>query len=83
MKVSHDRGDESPEAKTRWFQSLTLEERMDLFVSYTNLILSNNPDVMRKKRNTRPDRGHFQAITRKERLGTLSSAGLQRFLRGT
>ena len=63
MKVSHDRADESPEAKARWFQSLTLEERMDLFVSYTNLISSNNPDNMRQKRNTRPARARFQFIS--------------------
>ena len=29
-KISHDRGEETPEAKARWFQSLPLEERMRL-----------------------------------------------------
>ena len=47
--ISHDIRDESLEAKARWFQSLSLEERMDLFVSFTNLILENNPEIVQKK----------------------------------
>jgi hypothetical protein len=47
--ISHDRRDESLEAKARWFQSLPLAERMDLFVAFTNLILENNPDVVKQK----------------------------------
>ncbi len=47
--VSHDLSDESLEAKARWFQSLSLEERMDVFVAFTNLILENNPDIGTKK----------------------------------
>jgi hypothetical protein len=47
--ISHDIRDESLEAKARWFQSLALEERMDVFVAFTNLILENNPDVVKKK----------------------------------
>jgi hypothetical protein len=47
--VSHDIRDENMEAKARWFQSLSLEERMDLFVAFTSLILENDPDVVKKK----------------------------------
>ena len=47
--ISHDIRDESLEAKARWFQSLSLEERMDLFVSFTNLILESNPEIVKKK----------------------------------
>jgi hypothetical protein len=47
--ISHDIRDESIEAKARWFQSLTLEARMDVFVAFTNLILENNPDIAKKK----------------------------------
>jgi hypothetical protein len=49
QSVSHDRSQESLEAKARWFQSLSLEERMDVFVAFTNLILENNPDIVKKK----------------------------------
>ena len=47
--VSHERSQESLEAKAIWFQSLSLEERMDLFVAFTNLILENNPDIVKQK----------------------------------
>jgi len=47
--ISHDREDESPLAKARWFQSLTLEERMDYLVAITDLILENNPDIVKTK----------------------------------
>jgi hypothetical protein len=47
--VSHDIRAESLEAKARWFQSLFVEERMDVFVAFTNLILENNPDIVKKK----------------------------------
>jgi hypothetical protein len=42
---SHDREDESLEAKARWFQSLPLAERMELLCEFTDLILANNPKV--------------------------------------
>ena len=47
--VSHDIRDESVEAKARWFQPLSLKERMDVFVAFTNLILENDPDLVKRK----------------------------------
>jgi len=47
--ISHSRRKESPEAKARWFQSLSLQERMDLLCFYTDLILTNNPGIIKKK----------------------------------
>ena len=44
--ISHDRGEETLEAKARWFQSLTIEERMDYLVEMTELILQNNPSIV-------------------------------------
>ena len=43
--VSRDRSEETPEAKARWFQSLSLEERMELLCEFTDLVLENNPDA--------------------------------------
>lgn len=43
--ISHNRNDESLEAKARWFQRLSLEERMDLLCELTDLVLENNPQV--------------------------------------
>ena len=48
-RISHDRNDETPEAKARWFQSLTLEERMDLLCEFTDLILAINPKIAESK----------------------------------
>ena len=48
-RISHDFKDEEMDSKVRWFKSLTLEERMELFVAFTNLILDNNPDIVKQK----------------------------------
>ena len=44
QSVSNSRR-ESPEAKARWFQSLSLEQRMELFCEFTDLVLQNNPQI--------------------------------------
>ena len=44
-RISHDREEESIESKTRWFRSLPLSERMDLFCSFTDLALEINPKL--------------------------------------
>ncbi len=45
--ISHDfQVEETIEAKARWFQSLSLEERMDVFCQITNLVLENNPEIV-------------------------------------
>ena len=43
--VSHDRVDESPAAKARWFRSLPLSDRMDLLCFFTDLALTVNPGL--------------------------------------
>jgi hypothetical protein len=47
--VTHDRGEESIEAKTRWFRSLPLSERMEMFCSFTDMALTLNPDLADEK----------------------------------
>jgi hypothetical protein len=49
FRVSHDRADESLEAKVQWFRSLTMEERMDYFVEMADLVFEINPAVFRSK----------------------------------
>lgn len=44
--ISHDRADESLEAKARWFQSLSFEERMDVFVEFMDLVIVLNPSIL-------------------------------------
>jgi hypothetical protein len=48
-KISHNRDDESIEAKVEWFRSLSIEERMDLLCCFTDLALALNPGIMEKK----------------------------------
>lgn len=43
--ISHSRNDESLEAKARWFQALSLEERMDILCELTDLVPENNPQT--------------------------------------
>ena len=45
IEISHSWQEEEPEAKARWFQSLTLAERMEMLCSFTDLILMNNPTI--------------------------------------
>ncbi len=40
---SHSLREETPEAKTLWFRSLTLEERMEMLCTFTDLALEINP----------------------------------------
>ena len=47
--VSHNRDEETMEAKARWFQSLTLAERMDMLCAFTDLALSVNPTLQEHK----------------------------------
>jgi hypothetical protein len=60
--VSHDRSEETPEAKARWFQSLTLPERMDLFCEFTELALSINPRIA-ERRNVTASSGRVQILS--------------------
>jgi hypothetical protein len=47
--ISHNRDDESIEAKVEWFRSLSIEERMDLLCWYTDLALTLNPGIVERK----------------------------------
>lgn len=47
--ISHEWSEETLESKTRWFSSLTPEQRMDIFCSMGALILANNPKIFQMK----------------------------------
>jgi hypothetical protein len=47
--ISYERSEETPEAKARWFQSLSLEERMEVLCAFTDLILAVNPRIVEAK----------------------------------
>jgi len=60
--VSHDRSEETPEAKARWFRSLSMSERMELLCEFTDLALSINPSLQESK-HAEPVAGRVQVIS--------------------
>lgn len=60
--VSHDYQEETMEAKARWFQALTLAERMELLCLFTDLILTANPDIVEQK-DAEPLTGSVRVLT--------------------
>jgi hypothetical protein len=57
---SHERSEETPESKARWYQSLTLDERMEIFDAVTDLALTANPRL--------PDQRHAQSTSGRIRV---------------
>jgi hypothetical protein len=51
--VSHDRSEETPEAKARWFESLTLAERMDRLCAVMDLAPAANAHLPTSRRLNR------------------------------
>jgi len=60
--ISHDRAEETPAAKARWFQSLTIEERMQHFVEMSEMLLALNPDLVPGKA-AQPVSGRIRVLT--------------------
>jgi len=63
MTISHDLAEETPEAKARWFQSLSLSERMDLLCFFTDLVLENNPQIVERK-DAEPVAGRIRVLSK-------------------
>ncbi|MEW6742237.1 MAG: hypothetical protein AB1486_05720 [Planctomycetota bacterium] len=74
LGVSHDRDDETIEAKARWFQSLTLQECMRVFSELTDLILANCPTVMEQK-DAQPVEGRVRVLSRVDLIRSKRAAG--------
>ncbi|MBM3768761.1 MAG: hypothetical protein FJW32_25555 [Acidobacteria bacterium] len=60
--ISHDRAEETPAAKARWFQSLTIEERMQHFVEMSDMLLALKPELVQKK-DAQPVPGRIRVLT--------------------
>jgi hypothetical protein len=63
MTVSHDRAEETPEAKARWFQALPLAERMELLCLFTDLVFENNPLIVERK-DAKPIAGRVRVLSK-------------------
>ena len=59
--VTHDRQEETIEAKTLWFRSLTLAERMDMLCAFTELLLLTNPKIV-EQRDAEPAKGRVLVL---------------------
>ncbi len=60
--ISHDRQDETIEAKARWFQTLPVSERMEMLCLFTNLILAVNPRIVEQK-DAQPVEGRVRVLS--------------------
>jgi uncharacterized protein (DUF1919 family) len=63
MSIVHERQEETPEAKAKWFQSLSLAERMELFCAFTDMILDANPQIVERK-DAQPIEGRVLVLPR-------------------
>ncbi len=63
-EISHIREEETIEAKTRWFRSLSLSERMEMLCTFTDLALSINPGIV-EKRDAKQAKKSVQVLTKK------------------
>ncbi len=61
-RISHDRNDETIEAKVKWFRTLSLSERMDMLCAFTDLALELNPQLQDKK-YAQQTKGRIQIIS--------------------
>jgi hypothetical protein len=61
--ISHDRNEETGEAKARWFQSLTLAERMEMLCAFTDLILTVNPQIA-DARDAQPTQRRIRVLSK-------------------
>ncbi len=61
--VSHEFSEESQEAKARWFQSLTLQARMEMLCAFTDMILGVNPRIVEQQRNAKPVAGRILVLS--------------------
>ena len=64
--ISHDRHEESIESKARWFQSLSLSERMEMLCWFTDLALTINPSLQERK-DAQPIAGRIQVLSKTRR----------------
>lgn len=60
--IWHDRQQETIEAKTRWFRSLSIADRMDVFCSFIELALSVNPNL-KVRSHAQPIAGRVQILS--------------------
>ena len=66
LAVTHSWTEETSESKARWFQSLSLNERMNMLCWFTDMILSANPGIAEQK-DAEPIAGRVLVLTKAQR----------------
>lgn len=66
-KILHSFQAETIEAKTRWFRSLTIEERANNLVMFTEMALALNPELGMKK-HAEPVKGRVLVLSKTDQL---------------
>lgn len=61
--MSHSFNDENDESKVRWFQSLSLAERMDYFCELADFLIAVNPALL-EKTDDQPTQRRVQVIAK-------------------
>jgi hypothetical protein len=62
-QITHNRQEETIEAKARWFQTLSFNERAELLDSFTDMFLEVNPKIMEQKR-AEPVEGRIRIVSK-------------------
>ena len=60
--ISHSWQDESLESKARWYRSLSMPDRMQVFCDLTDLVLSVQPRIQ-DKRHAQSAQGRVRIIS--------------------
>lgn len=63
-RISHSMSEETPEAKARWFGSLSMQERMEIFDEIVEMALTRNPQLAEKgvPQNAQPASGGVRLL---------------------
>ena len=62
------------EAKTRWFRSLSMADRMEVFCSFTDLALSINPHL-KDRTDAQPIAGRVQVLSKEDLMASKRASG--------
>jgi hypothetical protein len=72
--IFHSRLEETPEAKVRWFRSLSMSERMEMLCSFTDLAMATNPSLQERE-HAQPILGRVQVISPSDLIASKSAVG--------
>ncbi|MCX6361473.1 MAG: hypothetical protein NT029_16845 [Armatimonadetes bacterium] len=61
QSVSHDRADESLDAKAAWFAEMSVQDRLDCFCEFMEMALAANPHLL-EARDAQPIPGRVQVL---------------------